>query len=294
MTYVLAHLSDPHLSPLPAPRLSELLNKRALGYLNWLRKRSAIHRPEVLAAVIRDLGTQVFHHLAVTGDLANIALDAEFPRARRWLESLGPPERVTLVPGNHDAYVGETATRPNAEWGAYMRGDAGETFPFVRRRGPIALVGLSTAVPTPPFMATGRLGDEQLEKLAGVLADLGRQGLFRVVLIHHPPVSKPSRFIKRLTDGAKLRATLRSSGAELLIHGHDHVRNLAWLEGPHGKFPAVGVPSASAAVAASDKAASYHLFEINGTSNAWRCTLIARGLAGDGTITEIERRGLLN
>ena len=294
MTYVLAHLSDPHLSPLPVPRLSELLNKRALGYLNWLRKRSAIHRPEVLAAVVKDLKTQVFDHLAVTGDLINIALDAEFSPARKWLESLGSPERVTLVPGNHDAYVAETASRLSAEWGAYMRGDAGETFPFVRRRGPIALVGLSTAAPTPPFMAIGRLGTEQLEKLADVLADLGRQGLFRVVAIHHPPASNPSRYIKRLTDRAKLRATLRSSGAELLIHGHDHVRNLAWLEGPHGKIPAAGVASASAAVADPSKSAGYHLFEIGGTPNAWRCTLIARGFTNDGNIMEIDRRSLMN
>ena len=294
MTYVLAHLSDPHLSPLPVPRVSELLNKRALGYLNWLRKRGAIHRPEVLAAVVKDLKTQAFDHLAVTGDLINIALDAEISPARRWLESLGPPERVTLVPGNHDAYVAEIASRINAEWGTYMRGDTGETFPFVRRRGPIALVGLSSAVPTPPFMATGRLGTEQLERLADILTDLGRQGLFRVVAIHHPPASKPSRYIKRLTDSAKLRAMLRSCGAELLIHGHDHERSLAWLEGPHGKIPAVGVASASAAVADPSKSAGYHLFEIDGTSNAWRCTLIARGLTSDGSITEIERRPLMN
>ena len=292
MTYVLAHLSDPHLSPLPAPRLSELLNKRALGYLNWRRKRGAIHRPEALADVVKDLKTQTFDHLAVTGDLANIALDGEFLPARRWLESLGSPERVTLVPGNHDAYVAEAAGRLNAEWGAYMRGDAGETFPFVRRRGPVALIGLSTAVPTPPLMATGRLGAGQLEKLADVLAGLGREGLFRIVLIHHPPASKASRDIKRLTDGAQLRAALRKHGAELLIHGHDHVRALTSLEGPNGRIPAVGVPSASAAVAEPSRSAGYHLFEIDGKTNDWRCVLIARGLARAGELAEIERKTL--
>ena len=42
--FVLAHLSDPHLAPLPRPRPLELLSKRGLGYLNWLRKRRLIHR----------------------------------------------------------------------------------------------------------------------------------------------------------------------------------------------------------------------------------------------------------
>ena len=294
MTFVLAHLSDPHLSPLPAPRFSELLGKRALGYFNWRRKRGTIHRAATLAAIVRDLKTQAFDHLAVTGDLINIALDEEFAPARKWLESLGPPDRVTLVPGNHDAYVREAAARLDQEWGDYMRGDAGEAFPFVRRRGPVALVGLSTAVPTPPFMATGALGAEQLRRLADVLAEVGRQGGFRIVLIHHPPASRPARYIKRLTDGAQLRRTLQVHGAELLIHGHDHERSLTWLDGPNGKIPAVGVSSASAAVAEPNKSAGYHLFEIDGKANAWRCILITRGFRGDGSIADVERKVLLN
>ena len=50
----------------------------------------------------------------------------------------------------------------------YLRGDAavdGAPFPFVRRRGPLALIGVSSAVPTPPLMATGRLGRAQLDAL---------------------------------------------------------------------------------------------------------------------------------
>src|SRR4051794_28797914 len=35
MAFTLAHLSDPHLPPLPAARLRDLASKRALGYLNW-------------------------------------------------------------------------------------------------------------------------------------------------------------------------------------------------------------------------------------------------------------------
>jgi len=202
--FVLAHLSDPHLGPLPTPRLTELAGKRAAGFFNWRRKRHRIHRTEVLARVTADLKAQAVDHIAVTGDLVNISLAGEYAPARAWLASLGPPRDVTLVPGNHDAYVRAAAHYPQLHWGEYMRGDdAPETaFPFVRRRGPLALIGLSTAVPTAAFLATGRLGREQIEKLAEALERCGREALFRVVMIHHPPISKPSRHLKRLVDGA--------------------------------------------------------------------------------------------
>src|SRR6266705_648952 len=103
--FLLAHLSDPHIGPLPTPRPAELAGKRALGFLNWHRRRRAIHRPEVLDLLARDLAAAGADHIVVTGDLVNLALAAEFAPARAWLGRLGPPDRVTLVPGNHDAYV---------------------------------------------------------------------------------------------------------------------------------------------------------------------------------------------
>ena len=105
MPYVLAHLSDPHLAPLPQPRWTELLNKRITGYINWQRNRRFVHERAALDAIVADLKAQAPDHIACTGDLTNIALREEFARGRQWLESLGTPENVSLVPGNHDAYV---------------------------------------------------------------------------------------------------------------------------------------------------------------------------------------------
>src|SRR5262249_12598299 len=140
-----------------------------------------------------DLKMQSPDHIAVTGDIANIALPAEFPQGRDWLENLGSAQDVTFVPGNHDIYVREAAGFAGRQWGAYMCDDAGGAgFPFVRRRNDIALVGLSTGVPTAPFLATGWLGANQLAELSAVLNKLKAEGVFRVVLIHHPPVSAAS------------------------------------------------------------------------------------------------------
>ena len=299
-TFVLAHLSDAHLAPLPKPRLRDLVGKRALGFINWRRKRRLIHRPEVLARIVDDLKASAPDHIAMTGDLVNLALASEFQPARAWLESLGSAQDVTLVPGNHDAYVGAAAEYLQTYWGEYMRGDAGGAsdagdtgFPFVRRRGPLALIGLTSAVPTGPLMATGALGAEQLRRLAETLDRLGREGAFRVVLIHHPPRSTRARYFRRLLDGPALRDVLARHGADLLIHGHDHVHSLAWLDGPRGRIPALGVPSASEVPPGEHEPAGYNLYRIDGGPGAWRCEAISRSLAADGaTIVEVRRKVL--
>ena len=287
--FVLAHLSDLHLAS--RPRLAELIGKRGLGFINWQRKRKYIHRPEIADAIVRDLKGLAPDHIAMTGDLVNLSLDDEYRRARAWLDALGPPHAVTVVPGNHDVYVRAVVPSPAAHWGDYMRGDDGrEGFPFVRRRGDVALIALSTAIPTGPFMATGRLGERQLAELADTLDKT--RGLFRIVIIHHPPLSPAKRYLRRLTDAAGLRRVLAEHGAELLVHGHDHRRALVWLNGPDGsKIPAAGVPSVSARAPHGDEdGAGYTIFRIDGGKGAWRCEMIARQRGEDGTISEAGRQ----
>jgi 3',5'-cyclic AMP phosphodiesterase CpdA len=296
--FVLAHLSDPHLGPLPQPRLADLAGKRLLGYVNWHLRRGRQHRRDVLHALVEDMKATGPDHIAITGDLVNIALPVEFAAARAWLESVGPPDRVTLVPGNHDIYVRATSGQARRLWNAHMRGDEGAPptphhFPFVRRRGPIALVGVSTALPTFPLLATGKVGPEQTERLADILARLKQEPVFRVVLIHHPPAGK-AHWQKRLTDAPAIRRVLEEHGAELVIHGHDHLHAVEWIEGPAGRIPVVGVPSASAALDGEDDPAAYHLFRIDGTPGAWRCELIVRGVSADQAgIVERTRRSLI-
>lgn len=292
MTFVLAHLSDPHLAPLPPPRLTELIGKRVTGFINWRRKRAAIHRSEVLSRIVADLKAQHPDHIAVTGDLVNLALPGEYGVARAWLDALGHPADVTLVPGNHDAYVRSGVAASLTHWADFMRGDRpaanAPAFPFLRRRGPLALIGISTSVPSLPLLATGRVGADQMLRLETILQDCGREGLCRVVLIHHPPTSKRSHYLKRLTDGPRLRDVLARHGAELVIHGHNHRRQTVWLDGPAGRIPAIGVPSASEAPPGEHDPAGYNLYRIDGERGAWRYEVITRGMTRDG-IVELDR-----
>ena len=291
---MLAHLSDPHLGPIPTPRLRELINKRGLGIINWYRKRHRHHHADVLGAIVADMKAQSPDHIAVTGDLVNVSLDVEFANAARWLDTLGLPKDVTLVPGNHDAYIRRASGWAAQHWGEFMRGDDGAAFPFVRRRGPLALIGLTTSLPTGPFMATGRLGGEQIARLAEILIALAREPLFRVVLIHHPPIPNRRHYMKRLIDGPMLRAILSQHGAELVLHGHNHEQQLMWLNGPKGRIAAVGVPSASAIISTHDEPAAYNLYRISGEPGAWQCEMVSRGLrAGDEGVVELASHRLI-
>jgi 3',5'-cyclic AMP phosphodiesterase CpdA len=292
--FKLAHLSDPHLPPLPKARLSELAGKRALGYLNWTRNRRKYYRREVLDLLVSDMHRQAPDHVAVTGDLVNLALEAEFAPARQWLGTVGEPHLVTAIPGNHDAYVRATRHRFLEVFGDYVNGDessARSGFPFVRRRGPLVLVGLSSAVPTAPLMATGTLGRVQLEALEDVLASLSAEKAFRVLLVHHPlhSDSRP----KRLTDSAKLIALLGRHGVELILHGHDHIHSTHWFDGPDRKIPSIGVPAASALARGRHPAAAYNLYAIEREGNSWRCEQIVRGIGDDMRIREIDRMRLM-
>jgi 3',5'-cyclic AMP phosphodiesterase CpdA len=292
--FTLAHLSDPHLPPLPAARLRDLAGKRALGYLNWTRNRHKYHRREVLDALVADLQAQRPDHIAVTGDLVNLALDAEFAPAQAWLESVGTPEHVSVIPGNHDAYVRATRHRFVDSFGDYLRGDAGtegEPFPFLRRRGPLALIGVSSAVPTPPLMATGKIGRTQLDALDRQLSRLSDEDAFRVLLVHHP-LHSASR-MKRLTDSKALRAVLKARGADLVLHGHDHIHSTMWVEGTDKQIPAIGVPSASALAHRHYPAAAYNLFRIERDGNQWRCVQTVRGIDESLRVREIRRTQLI-
>ncbi|HWL19907.1 MAG TPA: metallophosphoesterase [Bradyrhizobium sp.] len=291
--FTLAHLSDPHLPPLPDPQISELLGKRALGYLNWTRNRHKYHRRDVLDVLVSDMQAQVPGHIAVTGDLVNLALEAEFAPALAWLRTVGPPDRVTAIPGNHDAYVRATRHRFAKNFVDYLSGDdaSGAAFPFTRRRGPLLLIGLSTAVPTPPFMATGTLGRAQIEALEQTLSRLAHDDAFRVLLVHHPLRSASK--IKRLTDAPELLALLKRYGVDLVLHGHDHVHSTIWIDGPSRTIPVVGVPSASARAHGDYPAAAYNLFSIARDGAAWRCQQMVRGIDDKLQAREIRRTRLI-
>lgn len=289
-----AHLSDPHL-PLPAVRMRDLFSKRVTGWLSWRYRRKRIHAPEALAAAVADLHRAAPDHIAVTGDIANISTAAEFQQAATWLGELGRPEDVTLVPGNHDAYVPVAWATSLGLWGAYMTGDGAppptsrNDFPLLRRRGPVAFVGLSTAVPRAPLIATGEVGTGQLARFEAMMRTL--QGVCRVVLIHHPPQIGGAGRHKELSDQRAVREAIARVGADLVLHGHMHRTMLGRIESPLGPVPVLGVASTSAHPASKYGAGGYNLIGVErDAAGGWRFDVEVRSIRADLAGCDTTRR----
>jgi 3',5'-cyclic AMP phosphodiesterase CpdA len=259
-----AHLTDPHVGPLPRPALKHLLGKRLTGYVNWRRSRRNAHDMELLAALVRDLRELSPDHIACTGDVCNLGLATEWGSSRVFLEGLGSPRDVTFVPGNHDAYVPGSLNGLLRAIDPYAQGDEPSLrrFPYIRRRGPVAFVCLSSAIPTAPFVATGRVRRTQMKLAEQMLAELAGEPCLRVVLIHHPPHVGGAPPGRNLTDAPRFERMIGRVGADLIIHGHNHVGSIAHIEGPSGLVPVVGAPSASERGGKVNHPAGYHLFTV--------------------------------
>jgi 3',5'-cyclic AMP phosphodiesterase CpdA len=273
----LAHISDVHLAPLPPVKWSELANKRITGYLNWRLRRQKTLSGTGLQTLVQHMREQKPDVTAITGDLVNLGLAAEANTALNWLQTVGEPDEVCVSPGNHDAYLRDSLDLNNDRWGAYMSGETldAEQFPFVRRIGDVAIIGCSSAVPTAPTLALGRIDEAQANRLARILKMLGEAGYFRVVMIHHPP-NLEARHPRLGLYGARLfRKAVAENGAELILHGHTHKSSIFAIPGRTGDVPVIGVAAAGAAQAedGGEDPARYNLFRIERLGTAWSCTM---------------------
>ena len=280
--YTIAHLTDPHL-PLLAEEtglFAAMPDKRLSGILSWRLKRRHIHLPQILSLLTDDIHAHRPLHIVLTGDLLNVSLPREYLRATDWLGQLGTPADVSLTPGNHDAYMPGAFEAGGNPWTPYMQSDdpsMDAAFPYCRIRGGIALIGVSTAVPTRLFSAAGELGANQLRALAELLAAQGKAGRMRILMLHHPPGLAGASRRKGLRDRAALQQVLAQHGAELVLHGHTHTGVLDQIPGPHGPIPVLA-PSSASALDPHREHARWHLLEISSPSpGQWQTHVTVRG-----------------
>ncbi|ACY18153.1 metallophosphoesterase family protein [Haliangium ochraceum] len=272
-----AHLSDLHLLSLTGVRLLEFINKRWIGGLNLLAKRSRHHHTHVFEAMVEDINAQGIDHVVCSGDVTNLGLKSEFRFARSCFDGLAlGPENVTVIPGNHDVYVSEARGHFDHFFADYHRTDtpwrvtgseapAGTAWPTVRVRGPVAVVGVSSCVPTPWFTAYGRVDHRQLERLRAVLSSPELADKLRVVAIHHPPAGRYARHQTRgLRGWRKFAKLLAETGAELVLHGHEHRDLRHELPGPGGAYiPVLGIQSGSYHGLRAERTARYRIFDVS-------------------------------
>ncbi|MEL6622262.1 MAG: metallophosphoesterase [Pseudomonadota bacterium] len=295
----LIHISDVHLGPLPPFAWPHWNLKRALGFANWQRKRRHVHSTDALACITEAIKARPSDHILVGGDLINIGLPLEYATALRWLLELGPPTQVAVVPGNHDVYTRLWTDAGVLRWQAFMTGNTdpdhpepviaqGLTFPYLRIVGNVAIIGVNTAIPTAPGIATGRIGGEQLDRLERTLNWTRDRGLFRLILMHHPPRPDQSDWRRGLRDGDRLLAMLERTGVDAILHGHNHRPMRGTVKTPTGIAPTLGVGSASAEVAHGDEPlATFHALEISGTQPGnWQISCDRYGLIAPETLDD--------
>ena len=269
-------MSDLHLLCLDGAVPFRLFNKRMTGYMNLRLHRQSVHRPFAARAAARAIRKLEIDHVVITGDVTNLALEVEVDVVRAFLlhDLAFPPDRLSIVPGNHDVYTrgAHRSARFARGFSEYLDSDIptggtrDQPFPVVRLRGPVALIGLSTAVPRPPFVASGALGHAQIAALVQVLAHPEVSSRFAVVLQHHPIHNARSAFARAfagLHDAEAEVVALSGLRRGLLLHGHLHRRCRRRVTTSTGELDAIGATSATLIHKNQDRMAGFNVYEID-------------------------------
>jgi 3',5'-cyclic AMP phosphodiesterase CpdA len=289
LTQRIAHFSDTHVLSLKGVQLRELLNKRITGAVNLALNRAKHYRVEVFEQLLDAVVAVQPDHSICTGDLVNLALTPEFVRVHELLSERFEPHQLTLVPGNHDYYTKEASLAGRFEeyFDEYLPHDlddlltssssiAAQThgeddqrrcYPVTRVLDEVCIIGLSTAIPTASFMATGEAGVPQRGRLMEVLNAPDHAEKFKLLMLHHPLFPEPKRRLditRRLYDASELIELLDQnidaspkSLVDLIVHGHNHEFKRQAL--PQTQTPVIQVASASRT---GKQRAEFHIYVV--------------------------------
>lgn len=266
----LIHITDPHLSSLQDLSFLRLRGKRRSGYLSWYKNRRHIHRREILDRLVRAVSAESPDQILICGDLVHIGLEQEIIEAKQWLQSLGSPEKLTLIPGNHDNYAPDSLAAMKLHWSDYLPDrnpgspEYCNGYPVRRENDEFTLCGLNSSCVTPIFSAAGKLGLKQRDRLVQALHRDPADNRFQCLLIHHPPLPGMTRWRKALRDAAQLQQIIEQQAPDLVLYGHIHCNREHVL----GNTRIYCTASAS-----SVHDASYRVFDLQAQEQGWTCEM---------------------
>jgi 3',5'-cyclic AMP phosphodiesterase CpdA len=207
--------------------LRDYFSKHTTGWFNYkiLGRGSRFRRnDEILAALRRELETNAFDQVVMTGDVSSFGLREEFAAAA---ENLPLQLPGVITPGNHDYYTKASRVGGNFEktFRNWQEGERIEAalYPFAKKVGDFWIVAVCSATENRGFWdARGRVGDEQLARFDKLCERLEGP---KILATHYPMLlrkGQPEHPGRQLRDADKLAKLVKKHKFLAWLHGHRH------------------------------------------------------------------------
>lgn len=249
MNLNILHVSDSHIFSLSG-NLRDILSpgQRALNsYYNiskrvriFLTKKENNHNLHFIKDAVR---RQAYDHLIFTGDLTQTSNYNEFCIGRYALRDLRDEMnlRFSIIPGNHDILPNKERLNfydffhiPRSSYiqvfreaGYCVIGLDSTSFP-ARLRSPVSAIEYAT------IRSGGSVSRRQLLWLRGILQSPDHRDLYKIVLLHHHPIThRNDTFIRnlalpRIRNSKAFVSFLRELGVNLVLYGHKHPKTACY------------------------------------------------------------------
>jgi 3',5'-cyclic-AMP phosphodiesterase len=224
----LAHISDLHLLEPDARREKRSVHQRIrLSYLSLMRPLDAAARFERARRALLAAREGGFDHLVLSGDLTEDGEPGQFAELARVLAESGvAPDKVTLVPGNHDAYCdfdgwSRALEGPLAPYAATSSGPPGRVIDL----GEAVILPISTAVHQHWASSWGSIEGPEWDALERRTGDPGLLKRALLLVQHHAPlphVFAPLQWVDGLRGYGRQLALLARRRTLQVLHGHLH------------------------------------------------------------------------
>lgn len=222
----IAHLSDVHILG-AQPRRSTARYRLATRFVSMGRRIDPRARAKKLSRALASAKKSGAEHIVISGDLTEIGDATEFEHFAEILSDAKiPPEAITLVPGNHDAYTADGWRRalegPLRPYAASSASEPGK----VVDRGNVAFLPIDSSC----FQTMARAGGEFTRDAARAverrLWDPGLDGKALVLVLHHSPFVQHKTPLMHWIDGLRgctqVVDLLARHPRLQLLHGHLH------------------------------------------------------------------------
>ena len=241
----IAHLSDVHILERRSPRGGAYsLSTRMVSFQRPLDGDArAVKLRDALQSARRAHADRVI----ISGDLTEMGTEAQYERFAEILhDSKIAPEKITLVPGNHDAYTSPDGWRKAMEGPCRaFAGSSAREPGHVVDGGSVAILPVDVSCHQSIARSGGELTESAMHALARRVEDgaLARKAM--VLVMHHPPfgnAKNPWHFIDGLRGYARVLQLLAKSPRLQLLHGHLH-RIMDRIAAGHAKSRVFGAPA---------------------------------------------------